>query len=169
MDTVRLHSGKVVAIRPIRPDDRLPLSAAYDRLSPESKYRRFLSAKPHLTSADMDYLVGVDGVDHVALIAVSDDDEQAILGVVRFVRLPEDSQMAEFAIVVGDEHQGQGLGTELLARLKQSAIERGITRFRATTLADNEAAHRLVHTLSDSVGPPRSSGPVHELEVDLAS
>ena len=52
MDTFRLRSGKWVRIRPIRPDDGPRLQVAYDALSQESKYRRFLAAKPHLTSAD---------------------------------------------------------------------------------------------------------------------
>src|SRR5436309_2378225 len=138
MDTFTLRGGKEVSIRPIRADDGLRLQLAYDRLSPESKYRRFLAPKPHLTNADTNYLVRVDGVDHFALIATADDDQQAILGVVRFVRLPEDPQMAEFAIVVADEYQREGLGTELLARLRRAALERGIARLRATTLAENE-------------------------------
>ena len=61
MDTFRLRSGKWVRIRPIRPDDGPALQVAYSSLSQESKYRRFLAAKPHLTSADTRYLVDVDG------------------------------------------------------------------------------------------------------------
>src|SRR5438552_2780370 len=137
MDTFTLRSGKDVSIRPIRSDDAQRLQLAYDRLSPQSKYRRFLGAKPHLTSADTNYLVRVDGVNHVALVATADDEPQSILGVVRFVRLPEDPQMAEFAVVAADEYQREGLGRELLARLKHAALERGIARLRATTLAEN--------------------------------
>src|SRR5436309_1176870 len=166
MDTFTLRSGKEVSIRPIQADDAQQLQVAYERLSPESKYRRFLGAKPHLTSADTNYLVRADGCNHVALIATADDGEQSILGVVRFVRLPEDPQMAEFAIVVADEYQREGLGRELLARLKRAALERGIARLRATTLAENEPARRVVHTLSDRVALTGRAGPVNELEVE---
>ena len=38
-------------IRPIAADDGPRLRAAYDRLSSESKYRRFLAPKPHLTNS----------------------------------------------------------------------------------------------------------------------
>ena len=169
MDVVRLRSGREVSIRPIRPDDGARLKAAYDRLSPRSKYQRFLVAKPYLTDADTRYLVQIDGFDHVAVIATPANDPDFILGVARFVRLPEDPLAAEFAVVVGDPFQQEGLATELLERLAQAAAERGIARFRATMLADNAAAHRLVRGLSGGRTRERHSGPVDEIEVDLAA
>ena len=73
-----------VAVRPIRADDSERLSATHARLSPESRYRRFLATKPELTVADVRYLVDVDGIDHIALVATrqSPDGEQ-IVGVAR--------------------------------------------------------------------------------------
>ncbi len=169
MDVVRLPSGRQVTIRPIRPDDGARLQAAHERLSPESKYRRFLTPKPHLTDADARYLVQVDGSDHVAFVATPPDDPDWILGVARFIRLPENPRVAEFAIVVGDDFQQEGLATMLLERLKQAAMERGIDRFMATMLANNEAAHRLVHGLAGRVASRRQLGAVNEVEVELAS
>jgi RimJ/RimL family protein N-acetyltransferase len=170
MDVVQLPSGREVMIRPIRPDDGAPLQAAYDRLSPQSKYQRFLAPKPYLTEADARYLVQIDGFDHVAIVATTVDDPSFIIGVARFVRLPEDPAAAEFAIVVGDPFQQEGLATELLTRLQQAAAERGIARFRATMLAHNEGAHRLVRGLwSQRRSRDRRFGPVHEIEVELAS
>ena len=144
MDTFRLRSGKWVRIRPIRPDDGPALQVAYSSLSQESKYRRFLAAKPHLTSADTRYLVDVDGYDHVALVATPADDPDRILGVARFVRHEEDPELAELAIVVADELQQEGLGSGLMARLARSAEAVGVRRFRGTILAENRAAHRVV-------------------------
>lgn len=169
MDSVRLPSGREVAIRPIRPDDAQSLRAGYDRLSPESKYSRFLAPKPHLSSSDTTYLVQVDGCDHVALVATPVDDPGRIIGVARFVRLPEDPQIAEFAIVVGDDFQREGLATALLQRLAIDAQGRGIARFRATMLAENYAAYQLVQRLAGGVARERLLGTVNELEIDLAS
>lgn len=50
---------------------------------------------------------------------------------------------AEFAIVVSDQFQGQGLGCELLRRLIDVARDFGIRRVRADILADNVAMQRL--------------------------
>src|SRR2546423_14265847 len=99
MEVISLRCGRQVAIRPIRADDGHRLSAAYDRLSPESKYRRFLAPKPHLTSSDTQYLVRVDGRDHVALIAISIEQPELILGVARLPPSPEDPTLADLAVL----------------------------------------------------------------------
>ena len=169
MDVVRLPSGREVSIRPIRADDGVRLQAAYDRLSARSKYQRFLVAKPGLTDADARYLVQIDGFDHVAVVATPVDDPDVIIGVARFVRLPDDPSAAEFAVVVGDPFQREGLATELLKRLAGAATERGIERFRATMLAENAGAHRLVRGLSPGRTQERHFGPVDEIDVELAS
>ncbi len=82
-----------VLIRPIRADDGERLSASHARLSPESRYRRFLSAKPELTGADVRYLVEVDGIDHIALVATQPSlPGEPIVAVARCIRVPEQSR-----------------------------------------------------------------------------
>jgi RimJ/RimL family protein N-acetyltransferase len=169
VDLVRLKSGRQLLIRPIRPDDGARLAVAYDRLSPESRYKRFLAPKPHLSSSDVRYLVDIDGASHVALLATSPDDAGHILGVGRYVALPDDPQAAEFAIVVADHVQGEGLGTELLERMADAAVKNGFTRFHAMMLADNEPAHRLLRRLAKHQARSRTIGPVDEFEIDLAA
>jgi hypothetical protein len=66
VDLHLLHDGRKVQIRPIRADDAEWLRASHARLSPESRYRRFLGAKPALSEADARYLVEIDGADNVA-------------------------------------------------------------------------------------------------------
>lgn len=169
MELVRLKNGREVLIRPIRPDDGARLQVAHDRLSPLTRYRRFLASKPRLSPTEVRYLVDIDGSSHVALIATSPDDTGWILAVGRFVRLADEPTAAEFAIVVADHIQGQGLGTELLERLADAAVACGITRFRATMLAENEPAHRLVRRLARRQARTRRGGPVEEIEIDLAA
>jgi RimJ/RimL family protein N-acetyltransferase len=168
VENLALAGGREVQIRPIRPDDAEPLQTAYARLSPQSKYRRFLAPKPYLTSSDTRYLVHVDGHDHLALVATPARDPSTILGVARFVRLPEDPELAELAVVVGDPFQREGLATALLARLADAARERGVRRFRGTMLAQNLPADRLVRGAAAGGIRVRSLGPVKELEIDLA-
>jgi RimJ/RimL family protein N-acetyltransferase len=163
---VRLKNGTEVLIRPIRHGDASGLQAAYRRLSPQSRYRRFLAPKPYLRESEVTYLVDVDGNDHYALVAVLADAPRIIVGVVRFVRLRDEPQAAEFSVVVGDPYQRQGLATALLIRLMEVARERGIERFRATMLADNEPAHRLVTGLSPRTHI-RRRGTIDEIDVEL--
>ncbi|HET9101895.1 MAG TPA: GNAT family N-acetyltransferase [Solirubrobacteraceae bacterium] len=158
-----------VRIRPIRPEDGSRLQAYHAGLSAESRYRRFLGAKPTLSAADARYLAEIDGEDHVAYVAtvMGAGGEDAIVAVGRFIRLPDDPRAAEFAIVVGDAWQRQGLATELLRRLAIAASRRGIERFRATMLSDNLAIQRMLERLA--VGEVRRSrrGNVTEMEIVL--
>jgi RimJ/RimL family protein N-acetyltransferase len=161
--------GTRVIIRPIRPSDGPALRAAYDRLSAEARYQRFLAPKPQLSESEVRYLVDVDGKSHVALVATLAERPDRIIGVARFVRLPEDPRIAEFAVVIGDPYQRQGLAGELLRRLIETAPANGIERFRATMLSDNAAAHRLVKRLPNPKLHRRLSGSVEEIEVELAA
>jgi GNAT superfamily N-acetyltransferase len=137
------HRETPIVIRPIQAGDRDRLRDSHERLSPETRYRRFLAVKPHLTKADVRYLVDIDGHDHVALVATLPEAEGGpIVGVARFIRIPDEPVAAEVAIVVDDALQGRGVGTELLARLADEAVARGVCRFRATMLADSDSNSR---------------------------
>jgi RimJ/RimL family protein N-acetyltransferase len=157
-----------VLIRPIRASDAPLLALAHARLSPETVRRRYLGPKPRLSPRELRYLTDVDGVDHVALVAVGADDPRRLLAVARFVRWPEDPRAAEAAIVVADELQGQGLGRRMGLALADAARTRGIERFTATLLSDNAAAHALFATISDRLTSTRDSG-IDELVAELSS
>ena len=168
MAPYRLNDGTTVEIRPIAHDDSERLRAAHTRLSPESRYRRFLGAKPILSAGDLHYLVAVDGADHFALVGtVPDGDDEAIVAVARFVRLADDPATAEFAIVVGDSYQRHGLAGEMLQRLAAASIERGIERWCATILSDNVAIQKLIERLADGEPVSVRRGPVTEVGLHL--
>jgi RimJ/RimL family protein N-acetyltransferase len=154
--------------RHIRPDDKGRLSVALGRLSPESRRRRFLMPKPRFSSSELRYLTEIDGFDHVAIVAVSAEDPDVFYGVARFVRLTEDPETAEAAIVVADSLQGLGLGRELGRRLADEARERGVKRFTASLLSDNVAARRLFAAISERLDT-RRDGVVEELVAELVA
>jgi hypothetical protein len=79
--------------------------------------------------------------------------------------LPDDPIVAEAAVAVIDEFQNRGLGRLLLVRLVAAARERGVERFRATTLAENPAARALI---ADLGGEPRADLGDDTLSVELA-
>jgi protein lysine acetyltransferase len=169
VDQFRLSDGTEVEVRQIAADDGDRLRTAHGRLSPEARYRRFLGAKPELTEADARYLVEIDGSDHYALVATTnlDGERGAIIAVARFVRATDEPSAAEFAIVVGDAYQRQGLAAALIERLAAAAVERGISRFRATMLSDNVAIFRLLEQLSASELQLVNRGAISEVEVEL--
>ena len=55
----------------------------------------------------------------------------------RFVRTVEDPRVAEIALTVIDDYQGQGLGRTMLGRLAAAALQRGVARLRALIVPDN--------------------------------
>jgi RimJ/RimL family protein N-acetyltransferase len=163
----QLSDGTRVRIRPVEPGDKPLLEAAMAQLSRESIRRRFLAAKPSLSSAELRYLTEVDGVDHIALVAVPEDDPGRIAAVARCVRLEPGATTAEFAIVVGDRLQGRRLGSTLARALAEAACAVGIRRFTATTLSDNVAVQRLMEALSPRVEQRVQHGGVREVVAEL--
>jgi protein lysine acetyltransferase len=153
-------------IRPIEPGDKERLVDGLRQLSEESIRKRFLAAKPRFTRAELRYLTEVDGVNHIALVALDGDQ---LVAVARCVRLPDRPGTAEMAIVVGDPWQRQGLGTALAQALADAAVAVGIRRFAATMLGDNEAARRLMRTFSRRLEESRVSGGLREMTVELAA
>jgi RimJ/RimL family protein N-acetyltransferase len=165
---LRLRNGTAVVIRPITADDKALLVRGMAALSPRSARLRFLAPKTRLSLAELRYLTEVDHVDHYALVAVLADDPTTMAGVGRWVRDEHDPAAAELAVVVGDCHQGQGLGTRLGSALADGARARGIGRFTATMLPENTAAQRLFAHISGRLST-RVEGGTYELVADLAA
>jgi protein lysine acetyltransferase len=164
-----LPSGSRVLVRPIAADDKDKLARGLRQLSDESIRKRFLASKPRFTSAELRYLTEVDGLHHIALVAVLEDDPDQLVAVARCVRLPDRPATAEMAIVVGDPWQNQGLGRALATALADAARAVGIRRFAATMLGDNEPARRLMRTFARRLEDGQISGGVREVVVDLAA
>jgi RimJ/RimL family protein N-acetyltransferase len=59
-----------------------------------------------------------------------------IIAVGRYTRINE-SQNAEFAIVVDDDFQRRGIGAEIMKELAKVAFRNGITTFEGYTLIEN--------------------------------
>jgi RimJ/RimL family protein N-acetyltransferase len=161
----RLRDGEQILVRPIRPDDREELAAGMRRLSPESRYRRFLTPTNELSASELSYLTEVDHHDHEALVALEPDSLHGI-GVARFVRSRQDPELAEVAVAVADSWQNRGVATALLGRLTQRAREEGVHRFSAEILADNQPMLGLIDELGD-VTMRNLDGGSFQIELEL--
>jgi GNAT superfamily N-acetyltransferase len=159
-----------VSIRPVRAGDKALLAHGLERLSDESVHRRFLTPKRSFSQGELRYLTEIDAVDHVALIAEDPTAEaHGLVAVGRFVRLAEDPEAAEIAIVVADAWQARGVGSLLGGHLVHAARNRGIRRFTATMAAGNRPAHRLMAKLTSNLEQRHAGGGVNELVLDLAA
>jgi RimJ/RimL family protein N-acetyltransferase len=153
-------------IRPLQPDDRRRIAQAFERLSPETRYRRFFAPLPRLSEQDLRYLTEVDHHDHEAVAAINPENGM-IVGVARYVR-SDDPTEAEVAVVVGDPWQGHGVATALLKRLVSRAREEGIDHFVALVMSDNSEALELFRHLAPGGSHTRRSASGHtELVMEL--
>ena len=143
-----LATGARAIFRPIMPEDKPLLEKGLTQLSEESRYLRFFSPLDHFTERQLRYLTEIDYVNHFAWVAlVPDEPGGPGVGVARWIRLPDDPEMAEGAVTVIDAYQGQGIGKTLLWLAARSAIERGIRCFQLWTMGENEKAHRILEDL----------------------
>jgi GNAT superfamily N-acetyltransferase len=160
-----LRDGSCVRLRQGRADDRELLLRAFERLSDESRYLRFLAPMPELTGSMLRYLLSVDHHDHESIIALDERDGEAV-GVARYVRRRERPDVAELAVTVVDDWQGRGLGTALMDAIAARARQEGITAFTVMMLASNQPMMSLLEHLSEVRVLDRESGTV-EIEVPI--
>jgi GNAT superfamily N-acetyltransferase len=147
---VALRDGSHVRVRQGHRSDEELLLRGFERVSPESRHRRFLAPMPELTEAMVRYLTEVDHHDHDVIIALAEETGEGI-GVVRYVRSTQRRDTAEFAVTVIDDWQRRGLGTLLLEVISARAREDSITTFTALMLACNQEMMEVLNSL----GPVR--------------
>ncbi len=116
------RQGDRLTIRPIRPEDEPLMVQFHQNLSEESVYLRYAhitKLKHRIAHERLTRICFIDYDREMILVADHKDPQTSqheILGVVRLSKLHGTNE-AEFAIIVGDRYQHQGLGTELLSRL----------------------------------------------------
>jgi GNAT superfamily N-acetyltransferase len=129
-----------LGVRPVQADDAARVRRLFERLSPESIYRRFFTLFPAPPASVLRRLTVIDHRDHEAL-AVLDGDE--IVALASWDRPAHTADEAEIAILVEDAWQHRGMGGALMRMLTGEAARRGISVLNATVLADNHPARHL--------------------------
>lgn len=162
--TVILRDGTPVRLRAVAPTDKPLLVDVFERLSENSRYRRFFTNLRELSPTTLAYFTELDHSDREAIIAIEPRSGQA-LGVARYVRLSEDPEAAEVAVAVVDKWHRRGVGPALLTELKRRARHKGIRRFVALIQADNRDAVALVEVVGD--GELLLAGPNLELVIEF--
>ena len=146
-------SGTRVTIRPIRPEDRAIEHEFVRNLSSNSRYLRFLATIRELSPRDLDRFTSPDYPRELALIATLEDHgAEREIGVARYAPTGP-GNAAEFAIVVADAWQGQGIGRELLRLLFDEAKRAGYGRIEGIVLKANSGMLQLCRELGFTVNP----------------
>jgi acetyltransferase len=163
----RLRDGREAIVRPIRPEDEPLIVALHAGHSEHTIRMRFFSMVKTLSRDSLIRLCHLDYDREMALTAVLVENSQPrLLGVARYHLQPE-TGAAEFALVVSDAHQRQGLGRHLMQRLIAIARERGIKYLAGQVLAENTPMLHLLHSLGFSQ-PVSAADQVVRVELALA-
>lgn len=144
--------GVVVTIRPIRPEDERRMVDFHQRLSERTVYQRyfhFIKLEQRVSHERLARICFVDYDRQIVLVAERTSPVTAqseIVGIGRLVKLL-DPQEAEMAVLVADDFQKRGLGSELGRTLIQIAREEKISTVRAEILSENTAMVNLCRKL----------------------
>ena len=148
----------LIAVRSVRSDDVEPVRGLFERLSPESRYRRFFSPMPVVDDRLLRWIVEVDHHDREAVVALVGGE---VVGLASYDRSHDDPTVAEVAIMVEDDWQRAGIGRLLTRELGVLADRRGITRFTADVLNGNVAPVRLARAVSPALAVSFADGQTH--------
>jgi acetyltransferase len=139
----RLPDGTELTIRPIRPEDEAMMVAFHARLSESTVRDRYLAPLRLDQRTTHERLIRVCFSDYDRDLALVAEHRPAggareIVAVGRLSRRRPQGD-AEFALLVRDDWQRRGLGTELLRRLVDIGRQEGVPRITATMLPNNRA------------------------------
>ena len=138
-----LRGGSRVCIRVIRPEDEQAMVRFHRALSEQTVRLRYFHLLPYSQRIAHERLVRICFSDYdrdLLLVAEleqpNEGRERDIVAVGRLSKLLGTNQ-GEFALLVADQCQGQGLGTELLTMIVQIARDEKLIRVGADILPEN--------------------------------
>lgn len=144
-----LRDGRQVLVRTVRPEDKAGLHAAFQRLSEDSRYTRFMASMKDVSDAMLEHATHPAPDREYALVATAqegDSTEGPIVGGARYAAAPG-SDTCEFAVTVVDGWHGLGMARMLMETLIAAARAGGYRRMEGFVLATNGAMRRLARRL----------------------
>lgn len=170
-----LDDGTPFVIRPIRSTDGPALEAAFERMSPRSRYLRFFSVRERLGTDLIEKLTNIDHDEHRAWVVADPTQPSDIasgeglgIAVARLIDVPGEPGVAEAALVVTDEYQGRGFGTLLLELLMGTARDVGVEFIRFETLFENRPMRALLSGMNAKKNAERSDREVLVYDLPVA-
>ena len=155
----QMNDGKMVTIRPIRPEDADMEQEFVKAMSDESRYYRFMDTLRELTQTMLVRFTQIDYDREMALVATMPDNapdspegKEKQIGVARYVVNP-DGESVEFALAVGDEWQKCGVGRKLMTALIECARMKGYRAVVGDVLSTNAKMFRLMTSLGFTIHP----------------
>ncbi|MEZ4701003.1 MAG: bifunctional acetate--CoA ligase family protein/GNAT family N-acetyltransferase [Rhodothermales bacterium] len=156
VSTWKMEDGSDVILRPIRPEDEPMMVNLHHDLSEQSVYFRYiqnLSLEHRTDHRRLARLCFIDYDREIAFVAEHQNpatNRAEIVAAARLSRNPDPVE-AEVSILVHDDYQQRGVGTELLRRLLDAGRAEGLQRVTGQTLPENHGMRRLFEKLGFTV------------------
>lgn len=158
LETYRTTSnGYEIFLRPVKISDESLLKDFFYSLSDNSLYLRFMSIRKDMPHERLQEFVVIDFTKDMVIMAVKKNEEmEDVLGIAQFY-IDNNSRTAEVGLVVLDDYQNLGIGTELLSYLTLIAKRQGLLGFTAEVLLDNRPMLRLFEKMGFDIVKQRES------------
>ena len=143
-----LDGGLRAKLRLTRPSDATRVRDFLERLSPETRQRRFLSPMPHVSQAIVDHFTFYDPRERLVIAATTPGmggEEIVGLGDVSFLT----TGVAEIGLVVEEAPPSRGIGSLIAEAIASIAVSRGAVRLKAEMLDSSPAVLKVL----GSIGP----------------
>ncbi len=158
---------KMLTMRPMQADDAPLVKRSLGKLSKEARRNRFFSSSIKISDELVESLTDVDPGEEFALVVLHPEGEEDVpIAGGRFVHTDEPG-CCEFSLLVGDDWQGQGIGSRLLKVLIKEARRRRLQKMIGYVLADNRSMLILARERGFDILPSGEGEAIKLVSLDL--
>jgi len=148
-----LRDGRRVHIRAMRESDELEFLRAFERLSPDARYMRFMRVVGEPNIERLRAALAAFPESGLGIVATASADAGSdIVGSAMFL-IGKDRASCEFSTTVSADYGGLGLGRALMSALIAAAQQRGLHTMEGFVLAQNQPMLKLAARLGFSIAP----------------
>ena len=153
------RGGVETLLRPVKISDEPLLKDFFYKLSSNSMYRRFISVRRDMPHERLQDFVAIDYTREMILLAVQRPapSKEVLMGLAQY-GIDENTHTAEAAVVVRDDFQNRGLGTELMSYVVLLANKAGLLGLTAEVLGENTAMLHVMQKLGFEIDSAASEG-----------
>jgi acetyltransferase len=131
-----LKDGTSTVLRPIKPEDEAVLDEFFKSLSEETMRFRFFQIIRDVPHETLTRYCNLDYDREVAIVAEIQKEKRKIIGAGRIILKPGE-KCGEFAVVVGDQWQGLGLGSKLIDCIIDISKDMGLKTIMGYVVSNN--------------------------------
>lgn len=141
----KLKNELPVTLRPIKPEDEALVSELFKSFSEQTMRFRFFQIIKDITHETLTRYCNIDYDREMAIVAEVQQEKKRIIGMARLILEPG-RKSGEYAVAVGDEWQGQGLGSKLLDYIIEIGRSMGLETIYGYVMTDNV---KMIHLCAE--------------------